>query len=372
MFGVEEARPTILEMLQDTNNGIRASAAFAITCLDGAKAIPRLLPLLDDADFHLKHNTGPQLLQFLKAKEAIPKFQEWAQSPDVSLRGTGLWYLCAIGPDEAVPILLKGLSDPEPGMRASAVDQLGRMKYPQAPPLFRVLLRDAHAHVRRTAAAALVALGDRAGLPLVVSGPIHSPGRFELNLFRNPEVCKAWKTKILAGPLIVGSTREILEEVARRGGILLEAPPELTWPSWVNECEVQGRDLLSVISGLLWGTGGGVVEEGRLRILSLRQGHRFWTRWWAQEQLKSEKQEDQEEGRTLLAELDASEARLKAWTKERDATAIVPPKPEEVKAILTPGQKCSGTSPKPTLMRSTRGSRIATLRCLRPGRSWGH
>jgi HEAT repeat protein len=338
-FGVEEARPAILNMLEGEDNKLRAYGACAITSLDGRKAIPRLLPLLDDADFHLKFNTGPQMLQFLKAKEAIPKFREWTNSTDPVQRSSGLWYLYAIAPEEAVPDLLKVLNGSDPGMRLAVVDHLGRMKYEPALPLLQGLIRDPSAPLRRTAAGALVVLGDRAGIPLTVQSPLSSLGRFELNLFRNPEGCKAWKAKILSGPAFSGSAWETLEEVARRGGIRIEAPPDQAWSSWVNDYEIDGRDLFTLVSGLLWDTGGGVVEEGCLKILAPREGLRFWKRWWAGELLKSARRDDQEEGKRILAELEASEARLQAWTLGRAAAVKAAPSPEQVLSILTPNLK---------------------------------
>src|SRR5439155_20777828 len=173
------------------------------------------------------------------------------RSLEAHRRTSGLSHLTSLAPDEAVPALLKALDDPEAFVRSTAAEHLGRLGAPQAVPLLRTLLTDPDVHVRRAAATALAWRGDRNGLPLIVRTPSHPGTRFELNRLRRSEVCNAWSAKILSGPQVTGSTREMIEEVAKRAGISVEYPPDLIWSSYVDELSVEGRDLLSVLSGLL-------------------------------------------------------------------------------------------------------------------------
>lgn len=330
---IREARGAIVAMLKDPDVEVRRNAAVAIMNLDGAAGIPSLLSLLDDPDSNVQW-TAARMLSYLKAKEAVPRFAEWARSTDPSRRYSALWHLSATAPEQAVPVLIRTLDDPEAFVRMSAADHLARLNRPEAAPLLKVLLRDPKAQTRRAAATALVWLGDSEGVSIILKDPHYPRTRFELNLLRRPEVCRAWREKLQKGPDLEGSPREQLEELCRRAGITLEVSPDIAWPWQENPLPPDGGSFLTAVSNLLSGTGGAVVEEGRLRVMAPREGRRFWIRWWAEELVKSARKEDRDEGKELLAELDLSESGLQAWEKGR--AAVRTPSQEEVRASLTP------------------------------------
>jgi HEAT repeat protein len=236
-----------------------------------------------------------------------------------------------LGSEEAIPGLIAGLDDDQPHVRSMAAANLGRMNRTEATDRIRVLLRDPEVYVRQSAATALAWMGDCSGVNRILANP--SP-IVELNGLRRPDVCRAWRTKILTGPPITASNREVLEEVCKRAGIALELPADLAWTPYTNFVALEGKDLLSVVSSHLWQTGGAVIEDGKLRVLTPREGRQFWRRWWAEEQINSARADDRQEGRKLLAEIEASDRRREAWMKERAAARSSPP--EDVKALLTP------------------------------------
>lgn len=332
-LGCEGARAAILEGLGDPAPEVRRDAAVALTNLDGVKAVPKLLPMLDDPDANVQ-STAAQMLSYLHAKEPLAKYRDWLRSPDANRRSSAVWFLASCSPADAVPGLIQAMDDDQSYVRSSAAGFLGSMNFAEAAPQLRVLLRDREVHVRQSAATALAWLGDRSGVLQILRHPSYPGNRFELNVLRRPDVCRAWRAKILTGLPVTGSSREVLEAACARAGIALEAPADLAWPPYSNFHALEGANLLVTVSNLLWETGGAVVEEGKLRVMTPREGRQFWMRWWAEEQLRSARLEDQQEGKALSAEIEAGDRRLAEWRKQRAATA--PPTPEEARAVLTP------------------------------------
>jgi HEAT repeat protein len=334
-LGAPGIRPAVLEGLKSADPHVRGNAAVAITNLDGKKAIPLLLPLLDDPDFNIRQNTVPQMLLYLKATEAIPIYRKRLQDGVDPFGATSLLYLLyAISPDDASPEIFANLTSTNPHTRGSAAQLLMGLEKPEAVPMIRVLLRDKEIAVRRAAATALAWQGDAEGVPMLLRDPGYVGTLFELNVVRNPEVCRAWNAIKLTGAELRGSPRELLEELCKRGGITLEVSPGLVWSPHVQEFDIDGRNLLRLISSLLWSTGGAVVEEGKLRILAPIEGRPFWIRWWAGELEKSAREEDKKHAAELRAGLEEGERRRAE--RKHALAADRPPKPEELKALLTP------------------------------------
>jgi HEAT repeat protein len=328
-MGVKEVRDTVLEMLKDSDAATRRSAAVTLTVLDGAKAIPRLIELLDDPDYNVAVNGAPQMLQFLKAKESAPKFLERFRKQDPNgSGGLALHYLACVSPEEARPVLLEALNGP---FRAAAAEPLCWLRRTEDLPVIRLLLRDPDVNIRRQAAQALAAEGDVSAVTELMRHPYLKQVQFTFNSIRRPEICRAWKSKILTGPSVVASTYDGLAEVCRRGGIVLEAAPDVAWLPYSDRIDVEGKDLYSIVQSFAWNAGAAIVEEGKLTMLGPRAGRRFWLRWYA-ELFPGE-------GKAILADLEASEARLKTWTQKRAEAVTAPSNAEGVRAILTPALK---------------------------------
>lgn len=314
-MGVREVRDTALEMLKDADAATRRSAAVTLTVLDGAKAIPRLIELLDDPDFNMAVNTAPQMLQFLKAKESAPKFLERFRKKDPNGGGgTALHYLACVSPEEARVVLIEALDGP---FRAAAAESLCGLRRPEDLPLMRSLLRDRDINVRRAAAQALAGEGDASAVPELMRHPHLNQIQFNLNAVRRPEICRAWKAKILSGSPVVASTYDGLAEVCRRGGIAFEVAPDVAWLSYGNWVDIEGRDLFSIVREFAWNAGAAVIEEGKLTLLGPRTGRRFWLRWYAELYPG--------EGKTILADLEEGERRVAAWKRDQVAASAQPP-----------------------------------------------
>jgi len=102
-----------------------------------------------------------QALRVLAGREAMPNLVRALEAdPDAVVRWQAAVELEALRAPEALPALQAGLRDRDPLVRASAVEALRGVGDPSAVPAVSTRLRDAAIVVRRSAADALGALGD--------------------------------------------------------------------------------------------------------------------------------------------------------------------------------------------------------------------
>jgi HEAT repeat protein len=311
-MGVAEARPAILKMLESSDSQARRSAMWSLAVLDGAKAAPTLKRQLNDAD---EGHYALSMIRDLGLKDVLPEALAFAR------RGTGteadiaLSYLCRFAPAEALPLALKRAESPQLWERSTACYRLSTIGGPEAVAKIRVLLTDHSRHVREAAAESMALLGEKEGLSLILYPWQATRNHLSLNAARRPELCRAWRGRVLSGPPLTGNPREIAAQLSKRIGIPVEWPrdgSDLTnhYDRWIR---VEGRDLLSVLFEALQECANAVFEEDRIRIQGRREARDFWRRWWAEDRIKSGSPEEQAEGRASLAELEESQRRSAEW-----------------------------------------------------------
>lgn len=332
-MGVAEARPAILKMLESPDSKARRSAMWSLAVMDGAKAGPTLKRHLNDAD---EGHYALTLMRDLGLKDVLPEALAFAR------RGTGteadiaLSYLCLFAPSEALPLALKGTESPQLWERSTACYRLSTIGGPEAVARLRILLTDPSRHVRQAAAESLALLGEKEGLSLILYPWQATRNHLSLNAARRPELCRAWRARLLSGAPLTGNPREIAAELSKRIGIPIEWPrdgSDLTnhYDRWIR---VEGRDLLSVLFETLQECANAVFDEDRIRILGRREARDFWRNWWAEDRIQSRSPQEQANGRALLAELKESERHRADW--KRLARAAEAGKAQEIQTLLSP------------------------------------
>src|SRR5437899_2109327 len=88
-------------------------------------------------------------------EEALPHLRAVLKDPNPELRRTAAQSLGKIARKEAVPALMEALCDPDAGLRRHAASALGKFGGEAARPALTAALKDANADVRRLANAAL-------------------------------------------------------------------------------------------------------------------------------------------------------------------------------------------------------------------------
>jgi HEAT repeat protein len=327
-WDVPESRPAIEELLKHEKPYWRRSAAWCLAQLDGVRALPRLRGLLEDPDLNVAWGSFWFMTRLLPPDAVLDDVRAWTRNENPWSRRQAVGALARLRPDEGVPLLRKQLESADALDRSDAAQTLARLRVADAAPALRVLRTDPEAGVRREAAAALLRLGDRSALADLLRADLWGRDFAAFNAIRRPELWRAWSERRLSGPPLKGGSDARLDELARRAGLAVERPAGiLEDPDDGDESAVDGLDLLSAVFETLSWEDIPVFDEGRIRLLPVREGRRFWLRWAAEEIGKS----DPAEAARIVEALDASERRLRERSAARPAAT-----PEEVDAQLTP------------------------------------
>lgn len=330
--GVQEARKPIAKLLGHSSADVRRNAVQALVKLEGRQALPLLLPLLKDPDkdvrrtlyYHLDTFAPEELRKQLRglSKEGSPVEQEEASNLLADLEGS-----------KEPADFEKELESDDPGRRSNALGALLRAEVPDVVAKLKVLLTDPDRNVRDHAARALAGLGERDGLRLLMLSSSPGPA-FTLNALRHPEVWKSWREKTLATPPPAGTSRALIQAVAKEMGVAVEGIEAADEPGVLPDFGGPLRDpsALAAISRF-GGTLGFVLEPGRLRVMSGLEFQRLFKGWYAGELLKSPREEDQAEGRLLSEDLQAAARVREERMKASGAPGL---DPSSLRSLLSP------------------------------------
>ncbi|MFN4180209.1 MAG: HEAT repeat domain-containing protein [Armatimonadota bacterium] len=153
--GDPKAVPILLRALRDEDENIRAVAAASLGKLRYRRAAPQLVKALADKSERVQAHAEWALENI--GKEAIPAIMEGAKSPATRLRSFRL--LGRLKAEQSVPLLIDGLNDRKPEIRAIAAWALGEIGDQRAIPALQRALDDKETEVRREAVVALGKLG---------------------------------------------------------------------------------------------------------------------------------------------------------------------------------------------------------------------
>lgn len=282
-FGAEEAVPVLLEVLRDAAAATLVEAGTSLKRLDSRKAVPGLVAILHDPGVPGR-KLALDALVHLGGREAADDFLALAREGD-PLRYNALWAVGELGLAKGIPELRRHL-DQDIVSRQQAAWSLGELGAREAAADLLPLLEDPVPAVRKDAARALVRLGRREGVPLVLA--TEAPGRLSgLNALRSP---RTW-ARLAEGRFegrIAGAPGALLKRLAKAAGLTLEAPDDPRFADWAGRdlARPEGAhrrfspaatlDRVTDLSDTEY-----VVEPGRLRLLPRGEALALWEAWWA-------------------------------------------------------------------------------------------
>jgi HEAT repeat protein len=153
--GDPKAVPILLKVLKDEDENIRAVAAASLGKLQYARAARQLVSALADKSERVQAHAEWALENI--AERAIPAIMEGAKGSAARLRAFRL--LGRLKAHQAVPILIDGLDDRRPEIRAVAAWALGEIGDRRAISALQKTLDDKEPQVRREGVVALGKLG---------------------------------------------------------------------------------------------------------------------------------------------------------------------------------------------------------------------
>lgn len=160
---------TMIADLGSANHGKKQRAKEELL-VQGKKAIPQLIGVLDDADVK-KKTTAIFILGQLKATEAVPRLIEELKSENSAIRLGSAFSLGLVGDSRALPHLTEMLGPGNDNIaRGTALVALGYLKNTEALPQVKAALADPDQYTRVIAATALGMLGNQEGLNEALSG----------------------------------------------------------------------------------------------------------------------------------------------------------------------------------------------------------
>lgn len=152
----------LIELLQDTDAGVKEAALNALVSMGGEAVAESLAPLLRSTDPALR-NIAIEALQQL-GPAILPAISSLLKDEDDDVVKFAVDILAGMGEPSVLPLLHKLLSHANPNIRASVVVCLGRIKAPGAVYALIEALSDSEEWVRFSAIEGIGHLNDKAAL----------------------------------------------------------------------------------------------------------------------------------------------------------------------------------------------------------------
>jgi HEAT repeat protein len=351
--GAPQAAPILQELLTP-DSPRRGEAALALGRLGAVQAGDALRRLLRDPDAGVRLQAGEGLLALLGARARVD-FRPLVDEGGVWAAGL----LADAASLEGTSELMKGL-DGSPELKAETLTRLGQIGVPEARarvsrelelnprnglvaftaanlglkeslPYLRERAHKGTPWDRMPAEDAICALGEHESIPEILRRPSEAWSGFVLNAARRPDLWAGWDELRVKVPF-KGPAFEAIDHVARQAGLGVEWPStgDEPWMFAMVNVSSPGRSVRRVLADLLAPGGGGILEEGKLRILSRRDARRFWRLWWANGRIKEAVEPDKAE---IHREIEALEADIRG---EREARAALVRKKTPLDVPLTP------------------------------------
>lgn len=314
-LGIREAGPRLVSLMSDRNPSVRASASSALGSLRLTEAILLLISRLGDNDAAVRQSAARALGE-IGAKEAIPQLKGLLSDSDPLVRSVACIASARVGGKESVCQLKPLLKDSSELVRAAAARAISEAGGADDPSWVVELLTDPDQWVRIEAVRALGMLGDpgRAGALLrVMADPASTRGdrlattywlcsmkaaravptllaeskdSWCLNAFAEPGIWRRLSENHLRGR-IDGSLKEVIEQVAQSAGlrVVWELPSSEDTEFRLSEPRSLANhegDLAAAVAmqWLLYSRFGGILEEGRIRVVTREEAARHWRAWW--------------------------------------------------------------------------------------------
>ncbi|MBD1928143.1 HEAT repeat domain-containing protein [Trichocoleus sp. FACHB-90] len=157
-IGNEAAISTLLQVLQDSNAMVRASAAKALGKIGSEDAISALLIALQDSSAMVRAS-ATEALGKVGSEDAISALLTALQDQDAMVRASATEALGKVGSEDAISALLTALQDQDAKVRVTATEALGKVGSEDAISALLTALQDQDPKVRVSAAEGLTRLG---------------------------------------------------------------------------------------------------------------------------------------------------------------------------------------------------------------------
>ena len=152
-------------LADDSDDGVRRAAAWALGQLEDAAAVPALTTALKrDRDLEVRRTCAWALGQ-LEDHSSVDALTAVLNDPDTELRNKAVWALGQIEDARAVTALVGVLRDPDVDTRAQAVWALGQIESKDATEALGRAASDSSPHVRSQVAWALGQIEDARAVP---------------------------------------------------------------------------------------------------------------------------------------------------------------------------------------------------------------
>jgi HEAT repeat protein len=146
----EKAYSLLTELVTDTDASVRGAAATSIGKTGNSKGIPVLTKSLDDLEPKVQVSAAEGLMRLGEKKLAV--YEKALRHSDYGVRHFAIGSLHKTAGKEAMPLLIKALSDDAPRVRIAAVRAIGSIGGKEAIPILRERLKDMDLAVRAYAA----------------------------------------------------------------------------------------------------------------------------------------------------------------------------------------------------------------------------
>lgn len=157
--GADAVSPLGRELVAATDVGARRAYRDALVALDHV-GVPLLEDMIGDERWFVVRNIVG-ILGEIRSADAIDHFRRTIEHADARVRRETILALSKVGGEAAVPLLAKGLNDPDPALRGAAALGLGLTKLPVAAgPLLTRLPDEEDADVEVEIVRALGRIGD--------------------------------------------------------------------------------------------------------------------------------------------------------------------------------------------------------------------
>jgi HEAT repeat protein len=164
--GADTVTPLVRELVAATDVSARRAYRDALVALDHV-GVPLLEDMVGDERWFVVRNMVG-ILGEIRSADAIEHFRRTIEHSDARVRRETVLALSKVGGEEAVPLLAKGLNDPETALRGAAALGLGLTKLSVAVgPLLNRLPHESDAEVELEIVRALGRVGDPRAVPVL-------------------------------------------------------------------------------------------------------------------------------------------------------------------------------------------------------------
>jgi HEAT repeat protein len=207
-IGADTVTPLVREMVDATDVSARRAYRDALVALDHV-GVPLLEDMVGDERWFVVRNMVG-ILGEIRSADAVEHFRRTIEHGDARVRRETILALSKVGGEEAVPLLAKGLNDPEDALRGAAALGLGLTKLPVAVgPLLNRLPQENDGDVEREIVRALGRVGDPRAVPVLAERA--SGGGF---FSRVPATIRVEATRAL-GEIGGDAARAVLQRLLR-------------------------------------------------------------------------------------------------------------------------------------------------------------